>query len=214
MYRLDALNNRSVILHSSGNPRWMCHQSWFTKGQRRGTRSAGTALEGVSRKAQPEENERAHSPHRLTLFSLPGSGAFILTQCPPGQSQLRIHMCHKEMFVTSSVPSPGGYIRRSVWSHFLPQSHIPWQSSPFPLPPPSAPSSVLCRTWCLTLQRGTWGPGPMTCLWSPCHLEKFCLKHSVCITAVSKSSCLRAGAGMNVTTENQAEGGLESLLVT
>lgn len=138
-----------------------------------GTCSSGTPpIEGVSRKAQPDKNHRAHSPHRLTIRCLPCTEAFLLAQSPPGQSQLRLRACHNGTSVTSSFPSPHGCNHGNAPSHFLSQSHIPRQSLPFQLRPASSPCSVLCRTTCIILQRHPWGLETMNGLRSPCQLEQ------------------------------------------
>lgn len=105
--------------------------------------------------------------------------------------------------------------RRSRWLH--PQKCL----VPFPAPEPypttvlaipalASICAILCSTRCPTLQRCPWGPGTMTCLESSWQLE---LKKFP-IHAVYRSCCVQEDIGMNVSTNNQAQGSLESLLVT
>lgn len=148
--------------------------------QVRGNYSAGSAAESVSRKAQPEQNHGNYTLQRLTIWCLPSTGAFILAQHPPGQSLLRLCVCHSGTSVSLFVPSPGGCILRSASSHFHPQSHIPRQSFPFHLQPPSSSYSVLCTTRSPTLGRHL-GPrdNDMPRVTFPVG-EKKCPKHAVC----------------------------------
>lgn len=86
-------------------------------------------------------------------------------------------------------------------------SHIPQQSFPFQLQPPSTPCSVLCRTRSLTLQRHTQGLRDND-------LHRFTLP--VVREDMSQTCCLCCprgllhprwwGAGMDVSSETQQEG--------
>lgn len=86
----------------------------------------------------------------------------------------------------------------------------PYLTTVLAIPALASICALLCRTRCPTLQRCPWGPGTMTCLESPWQLE---LKKFPTY-AIYRSCCVQEDIGMNVSTDNQAQGSLESLLVT